>query len=367
LYTSVTGLLKLIKGGSGILRDPAFPHRPGPKDAYVPAGMVRRHFLSEGCIVEGLVKPGRKLPELHRIDKISGMNPDEYSRRTPFARLAAVDPSDRFDFSDCKDRTLRVLDLVSPIGKGTRALIVSPPRAGKTTLIEKMARAIREKSPDTRLVLLLIDERPEEVTHFRRIVDAEVLSSSNDDSPATHTELTNLTLNHIRNELECGREVVVLVDSMTRIGRAFNMVGSGTGRTMSGGMEAGALEIPRRFFGMARNIEGGGSVTILATALVDTGSRMDQLIFEEFKGTGNSELVLNRELADQRLFPAIDIRSSGTRKEELLYRPDEIDAVRLLRRRLAAMAPKQALESLLEMVHHFPTNKELLEYIRKQG
>jgi transcription termination factor Rho len=301
--------------------------------------------------------------ELARIDSICGMNPDRFRGRRPFSQLTAIDPTDRFRLSLSGDMAMRVVDLIAPIGRGTRGLIVSPPKAGKTILLEKIAHAFRMSHPETRIIVLLLDERPEEVTHFRRATDAEVFSSTNDASVDEHVELAEMTLSHVRAELECGRHVAVLVDSLTRMGRAFNQRGSGTGRTLSGGMEAGALEIPRRFFGLARNVEGGGSVTIVATALVDTGSRMDQVIFEEFKGTGNSEIILDRRMAEARVFPAIDINASGTRKEERLFGPDEGRRVALLRRALADRSPKEAMETLLARLGKFETNEDFLESI----
>jgi transcription termination factor Rho len=259
---------------------------------------------------------------------------------------------------------MRIIELMAPIGKGTRGLIVAPPKTGKTRLLEELAIAIHHAEPDTRIIVLLIDERPEEVTHFRRSVPAEVLASSNDQTVESHIKLAELTLAHIRCELECGRDVVVLVDSITRMGRAFNKHDSSRGRTLSGGIGATALEIPRKFFGLARNVEGGGSVTVLATALIETGSRMDDYIFEEFKGTGNSEVVLDRSLAEVRVFPAINILASGTRKEELLYTEEEIDALRALRRVLADQEPRAAMEGLLKLVKTTANNDELLQRVR---
>jgi transcription termination factor Rho len=258
---------------------------------------------------------------------------------------------------------MRAVDLVAPIGKGTRGLIVSPPKAGKTTMLEQIATAIRAGDAEARIIVLLIDERPEEVTFFRRTVDAEVFASSSDQRLQEHVALSELMLAHIRTELECGHDVVVLLDSLTRMARTFNLQGRGRGRSLSGGLEAGALEIPRRFFGLARNVEDGGSVTILATVLIDTGSRMDQVIFEEFKGTGNSEIVLDRSLAEARIFPAINLPASGTRKAELLYGPDDTQRLAKLRRLLAERAPKDALLSLLQLLEKYPTNEELLKRI----
>ena len=243
-------------------------------------------------------------------------------------------------------------------------MIVSPPKAGKTTLLEKIAEAIHAESPDARIIALLIDERPEEVTFFQRAVKAEVLASSSDQSVQEHVELAELTLAHIQSELECGHDVVVLVDSLTRMGRAFNLKGTGRKRTMSGGIEVGALEFPRRFFGLARNIENGGSVTIIATALIDTGSRMDQVIFEEFKGTGNCEIVLDRSLAESYIFPAIDIRKSSARKEEQLYPEEEYLGLVKLRRMLAGLEPKEAMRTLLQLYEKYATNRELLQGVK---
>lgn len=257
---------------------------------------------------------------------------------------------------------MRIIDLFAPIGRGTRGLIVSPPKAGKTQLLEDLTIAINADAPETRVVVLLIDERPEEVTHFRRKVPAEVLASSSDQSLAEHVRIANLCMAQVRCELECGHDLVVLVDSITRMGRAFNSYGSDSGRTMSGGLDSRALEIPRKFFGMARNVEHGGSVTVLATALVETGSRMDDMIFEEFKGTGNSEVVLDRSLADQRVFPAINLAKTGTRRDELLYPKGEIDAINRLRRRLLDLPPRQAIQDLLKTLEQWPTNEALLQH-----
>jgi transcription termination factor Rho len=259
----------------------------------------------------------------------------------------------------------RIIDLVAPIGKGTRGLIVSPPKAGKTMMLEQIAQAIRASEPDTRIVVLLIDERPEEVTFFRRAVDGEVFASSSDQSLREHVALSELMLAHIRTELECGRDVVVLLDSLTRMARTFNLRGGARGgsRTLSGGLDAGAMEIPRRFFGLARNIEDGGSVTILATVLVDTGSRLDQVVFEEFKGTGNSEIVLDRELAEARIFPAINLTASSTRRAELLYSPEDTRRLARLRRMLVERNTKDALLALFKLLEKYPTNEELLQRI----
>jgi transcription termination factor Rho len=330
----------------------------------VPPRLVREHKLPEGAAVTGPVRDGKLGPELAIVETVCGLTPEAFQRRTPFNELVAVNPCDRFDLAVTGEMAMRLIDLVAPIGKGTRGLIVSPPKAGKTVLLEQIGRAIRTGDPETKLIILLIDERPEEVTHFRRSLDAEVFASSSDQPLREHVELAELMLAHIRTELECGHDIVVLLDSLTRLSRTFNLRGAGSGRTMSGGLDAGALEIPRRFFGMARNVENGGSVTILATILIDTGSRLDQLIFEEFKGTGNSEIVLDRALAEARIFPAINLLASSTRKEELLYSPDDSRRIARLRRLLADRKPQDALESLIQLLDKYPTNQEFLQSIR---
>jgi len=363
----VDGILKRTKGGAGVLRSPSESLQPGSEEVHVPAGLIREYKLEEGVALAG---PGRRENDclvLAEINSVCGLDTRAYQARIPYAQLVAVNPVDRFHLSVSGEMSMRAIDLIAPIAKGTRGLIVSPPRAGKTMLLKQLAQAIHQDTPNTRIIILLVDERPEEVTDFRRTVAAEVLASTSDQSYQQQVELTELLLAHIRTDLECGRDVVVLVDSLTRMGRAFNLKGSGTKRTMSGGMEAGAMEIPRRFFGLARNIENGGSVTILATALIDTGSRMDEVIFEEFKGTGNSEIVLDRRLADQRVFPAINITKSGTRREELLHSPEDMKRLVLLRRALANRQPKEALETLLHLLEKYPTNEELLEHIPVGG
>jgi transcription termination factor Rho len=354
----------------------------------VPAQLVQDYALVEGASVSGPVVLGRQGRELAGVEAVCGLSPAAYRARTPFAQLVAVDPGERFDLGVAGDIAMRAVDLLAPIGKGTRGLIVAPPKAGKTTLLEQIARAIRAGEPEARIIVLLIDERPEELTYFRRTVEAEVFASSSDQSPGEHAALAELMLAHIRTELECGNEVVVLLDSLTRLTRAFNLrtgdpgrssagrgAGRGaerpaprpSGRSLSGGIDAAALEIPRRFFGLARNIENGGSVTIIATVLIDTGSRMDQLIYEEFKSTGNSEIVLDRALAQEHIFPAVDVHSSGTRKEERLYSLPEMSGITALRRALAGYPPQQAMPQLLRLLGRFPTNTELLGRISPPG
>lgn len=326
--------------------------------------LVKKYGLVEGATVAGPVQRKGKWLNLKGVTSVCDLTPEQFRRRQPYTRLTAITPDERFELSSTGDTSMRVVDLLAPIAKGTRGLIVSPPRAGKTMLLEEIAAGIRASDPDTRIIALLIDERPEEVTHFRRQVKAEVLASSNDRNLQEHIALTEFVMAHVTADLECGKDVVVLVDSLTRMARAFNLKGNSKmkGRTMSGGLQAGALEIPRRFFGMARNIEGGGSLTIIATVLVDTGSRMDQLIFEEFKGTGNSELVLDRSLAEARVFPAVNIPSSGTRREEMLYEADEFKQITRLRKALAGLkSNKEGMEQLLKFLNKYPTNRDFLK------
>ena len=359
--TTVSGILEVLHRGGGYLRDMARSYAPGSGDPFVPEQLITRFGLVTGALVCGSAQPGKQAPRLESVESICGLTPDAYRARTPFAKLTATNPERRFRLGVGGNASMRIVDLVAPIGHGTRGLIVSPPKAGKTQLLEDLTVAIHADAPETRVVVLLIDERPEEVTHFRRKVPAEVLASSSDQSLDEHVHIANMCMAQVRCELECGRHVVVLVDSITRMGRAFNAYGSDSGRTMSGGLDSRALEIPRKFFGMARNVENGGSITILATALIDTGSRMDDMIFEEFKGTGNSEIVLDRALADQRVFPAINISKTGTRRDELLYSATEIEKINRLRRRLLDSPPKQAILDLRKALEQFPTNEAMLK------
>lgn len=358
------GLLKLTRNRAGFLCDPAQMLGELQGDIQVSARLVREHGLVEGAIVSGPVRRGKRGDELADVVTVCGLTPAAFRDRTPFTKLTAISPNERFRLAAADEVSMRVVDLVAPIGKGTRGLIVAPPKAGKTRLLEEIAHAIHVDDPETRVILLLIDERPEEVTHFRRTMEAEVFASSNDRSTREHLALCELTLAHVRTELECGRNIVLLVDSMTRLVRAFNLSGRRASRTMSGGIEAGALEVPRRLFGLARNIEHGGSATVIGTVLVETGSAMDDLIFEEFKSTGNSEIVLDRSLAEARLFPAINVQASGTRREEELYSTDEYARLVKLHRWLASGPPKAALNSLLKLMAQVPTNEELLARIR---
>jgi transcription termination factor Rho len=363
----VSGVFQSVRQGGGFLRDAELSFQAGPNDVFVPSELVRKCGLVDGAVVAGPVRRGKRGVELAGVDSISGLPPDQFQARKRFEYLTAINPTARFRLGDSGNVSMRIVDLVAPIAKGTRGLIVAPPKAGKTRLLEEMANAIHASEPETRIIVLLIDERPEEVTGFRRSVKAEVLASSNDQALSSHTNLAELTMAHIRCELECGRDVVVLLDSITRLSRAFNLHGAGVGRTLSGGLDAKALEIPRRFFGLARAIEHGGSVTVIATALIQTGSRMDDYIFEEFKSTGNSELVLDRALAEARIYPAINVLASGTRKEELLYAPEEMEKLTLLRRALAGRDPKSAIRGLLNLLAKAPTNEELLRRLKARA
>ena len=362
---SVTGILQILDRRGGFLRDPARSFAPTRQDVFVPAALIQRHHLVSGADLAGEAKPERQGMRLDTIVSICGMSPDEFQNRPAFEKLTATNPDRRFHLGAGGNVSMRIIDLFAPIGRGTRGLIVSPPKAGKTTLLEELAQSILADAPDTKVIVLLVDERPEEVTHFRRQVKAQVLASSSDQSLEDHVQLATMCMEMARCELRCGRNVVVLVDSLTRMGRAFNSYGSDSGRTMTGGLDSRALEIPRQFFGMARNVEEGGSITVLATALIETGSRMDDLIFEEFKGTGNSEIVLDRALADQRIFPAINIAKSGTRRDELLYSKEEIEAINKLRRGALGIPPKQAITELRKAMEELATNEEMLKQVSR--
>ena len=356
----VSGVLEVSQKGGGFLRDPVRSFAQTSADVFVPQGLIQKLKLSTGALVVGTIEKNQKRTALASILSVCGLPPEAFAKRTPLKELTALNPEHRFNLGKGGIPAMRIIDLMAPIARGTRGLIVSPPKAGKTTLLENLATAIAADAPETRIVVLLIDERPEEVTHFRRATAAEVLASSSDQSVADHVRLAQMAMSQVVREIECGHDVVVLVDSITRMGRAFNQSGQGSGRTMSGGLDSRALEIPRKFFGMARNIEGSGSLTVIATALVDTGSRMDDMIFEEFKGTGNSEIVLDRNLAENRIYPAIDLRTSGTRRDELFYNEEEYAALTILRRRAVAAPPKQAMEGMLKLMEKWPTNEALL-------
>ena len=345
---------------------------PGSNDVYVSLSQVRKHGLRKGDVIEGAVRQPRegerreKFNALVRLDKINGLDPEQSRARPEFAKLVPLYPQDRLRLeTDQGVMTTRIIDLVSPIGKGQRGLIVSPPKAGKTMILQAIANAITKNNPECHLMVVLVDERPEEVTDMQRTVKGEVIHSTFDRPAEDHTTVAELAIERAKRLVEMGHDVVVLLDSITRLGRAYNLAAPASGRIMSGGVDSTALYPPKRFFGAARNIEHGGSLTILATALIETGSRADEVIFEEFKGTGNMELRLRRELADKRIFPAIDIDASSTRKEEILLTPEELKIVWQLRRVLHALEPQQALEVLMERMKGTKSNAEFLLQVQK--
>jgi transcription termination factor Rho len=345
---------------------------PGPNDVYVSLSQVRKYGLRKGDVIEGAVRQPRegerreKFNALVRLDKINGLDPEAIRGRPEFSKLTPLYPQERLRLeSDPSNMTTRIIDLVSPIGKGQRGLIVSPPKAGKTMIMQAIARAITKNNPECHLMVVLVDERPEEVTDMQRTVKGEVIHSTFDRPPDDHTTVAELAIERAKRLVEMGHDVVILLDGITRLGRAYNLAAPASGRILSGGVDSTALYPPKKFFGAARNIENGGSLTILATALIETGSRMDEVIFEEFKGTGNMELRLRRDLADKRIFPAIDIDASGTRKEELLLTPDELKIVWQLRRVLHALEAQQALEVLLDRMKGTKSNAEFLLVVQR--
>ncbi|MDX6274667.1 MAG: transcription termination factor Rho [Frankiales bacterium] len=344
---------------------------PGPNDVYVPLAQVRKTGLRKGDFIVGAVKQPtdesrrEKFLALARLDSVNGMTPEEARGRIEFGKLTPLYPQERLRLeAEPTDLTSRIIDLVSPIGKGQRGLIVSPPKAGKTMVLQSIANSITQNNPECHLMVVLVDERPEEVTDMQRSVKGEVIASTFDRPAEDHTTIAELSIERAKRLVELGHDVVVLLDSITRLGRAYNLAAPASGRILSGGVDSTALYPPKRFFGAARNIEHGGSLTILATALVETGSRMDEVIFEEFKGTGNMELKLDRRLADKRIFPAVDIDASGTRKEEILMAPEELAVVWKLRRVLHALEQQQALELVIERLKKTKSNVEFLMQIR---
>jgi transcription termination factor Rho len=345
---------------------------PGPNDVYVSLSQVRKHGLRKGDVIEGAVRQPKdgerreKFNALVRLDKVNGLDPEESVRRPEFSKLVPLYPQDRLRLeTDPTNMVTRIIDLICPIGKGQRGLIVSPPKAGKTMILQAIANAITKNNPECHLMVVLVDERPEEVTDMQRTVKGEVIHSTFDHPADDHTTVAELAIERAKRLVEMGHDVVVLLDSITRLGRAYNQAAPASGRILSGGVDSTALYPPKRFFGAARNIENGGSLTILATALIETGSRMDEVIFEEFKGTGNMELRLRRELADKRLFPAVDVDASSTRKEEILLAPEELRIIWQLRRVLHALEPQQALELLMEQMRKTKSNAEFLLQVQK--
>ena len=362
------GVLEILQDGFGFLRSPEANYLPGPDDIYVSPSQVRRFGLRGGDTVEGQIrapKDGERYFALLKVNTINFAPPDEVRHRINFDNLTPLYPNERLHLESkagqIKDNTTRVIDLIAPLGKGQRALIVAPPRTGKTVMLQNIAHAISQNHPEVYLIVLLIDERPEEVTDMSRSVKGEVVSSTFDEPATRHVQVTEMVLEKAKRLVEHKRDVVILLDSITRLARAYNTVVPSSGKVLTGGVDANALQRPKRFFGAARNIEEGGSLTIIATALIDTGSRMDEVIFEEFKGTGNSEIILDRKLSDKRTFPAIDITKSGTRKEELLVDKGTLAKMWVLRRILMPMGVTDAMEFLLGKLKETKTNSNFFD------
>ena len=366
-YPLTKGILELSDKGFGFLRQEAQNYQPAKDDVFVNPNIARELQLREGLLLEGeMVPTPRGGYEVMNISRINGVKAEKFKKTPLFNELTVIDPIEPFHLETTPTITsTRCLDLFCPIGKGTRGLIVSPPRAGKTMLLKDIANGISANHPEVDLMILLVDERPEEVTDFRRSTKGEVFASSNDEDLKSHVRIPRLVIEMAKRKVEYGKDVVVLLDSLTRVARSYNNYGRNSGRTMSGGLDSRAMEIPRKLFAAARNCEEGGSLTILATILVDTGSRMDELIFQEFKGTGNMELVLDRGMAERRIFPAIDLYKSGTRKEEKLLPADVLSKVHLLRRELAGRNPIEATESIVRAMSKTKSNKELVNMLAK--
>ncbi|MFQ5862834.1 MAG: transcription termination factor Rho [Candidatus Brocadiales bacterium] len=358
------GVVEVLQEGFGFLRSPDYNYLPCPDDIYISPSQIRRFGIRTGAIVSGQIRPPKENERYFALLKVEAINfedPELMSERVIFDDLTPLHPEERlFLETAAKELNTRVMDLITPIGKGQRGLIVSPPRAGKTVLLQKIANAVSKNHPEVILIILLIDERPEEVTEMERATQAEVISSTFDEPASRHVQVAEVVIEKAKRMVECGKDVLILLDSITRLARAYNTEVPHSGKILSGGIDANALQRPKRFFGGARNIEEGGSLTIIATALIETGSRMDDVIYEEFKGTGNMELHLDRKLADRRLFPAIDITRSGTRKEELLLDPEELKRVWLLRKVLNETNPIEAIELLREKLAKTKTNAEFL-------
>ena len=364
--TEGIGLLELHPNGYGFLRDPDNNYSRERSDPFVPGTMIEKHGLRPGVIIKGMVQPARRQqgPRLRELLEIDGLEPDAYLEVKSFDQLTPINPEQWYQLeTGPTPLTTRVMDLLTPLGKGQRALIVAPPRSGKTIMLQHIANGIAVNHPNSKLMVLLIDERPEEVTDMRRNVSGEVIASSLDEDIESHVRISQLVIQRCKRLAEEGQDVFLLMDSITRLARAFNKWVGNTGRTMSGGVDIKAMDIPKKLFSSARAFEEGGSLTIVGTALVDTGSRMDELIFQEFKGTGNMELVLDRKLADRRVWPAIDISQSGTRREELLLDPDTLHAVTMLRRTLTTMHHVEAMEQLTRQLDRFKTNAEFIKLI----
>ncbi len=358
------GVLEVLPDGYGFLRSSDYNYLPSPDDIYVSPSQIKKFSLRTGDFVSGQVRPpkeGERFFALLRVEAVNGLEPEGIRERTLFDNLTPVYPTKRISLESAPgEYSVRVMDMLSPIGKGQRGLIVSPPKSGKTVLLQKIANSITRNHPEIKLIILLIDERPEEVTDMERSVKGEVISSTFDEPAERHVQVADMVIEKAKRLVEAKEDVVILLDSITRLARAHNIVVPHSGRILSGGVDSNALHKPKRFFGAARNTEDGGSLTIIATALIDTGSRMDDVIFEEFKGTGNMELVLNRDLSDRRIFPAIDVNRSGTRREDLLMKEDDLAKVWIIRKILSDFTPVEAMEFLLDKIRGTKTNKEFL-------
>jgi transcription termination factor Rho len=363
------GVLEVVQDGFGFLRSPEANYLPGPDDIYVSPEMIRKHSMRTGDTVEGVMKEPNDAERYFALISVEAINfedPAKAKHKVAFENLTPLYPDERLNMevtseNNTKDRSARIIDLVAPIGKGQRSLIVAPPRTGKTVLLQNIANSIEKNHPEAYLIVLLIDERPEEVTDMQRSVKGEVVSSTFDEPATRHVAVSEMVIEKAKRLVEHKRDVVILLDSITRLGRAFNTTVPSSGKVLTGGVDANALQRPKRFFGAARNIEEGGSLTIIATALIDTGSRMDEVIFEEFKGTGNSEIVLDRKIADKRVFPAIDITKSGTRKEELLVDKIDLQKTYVLRRILNPMGTTDAVEFLIGKLKQTKTNEDFFD------
>ncbi len=358
------GVLEILPDGYGFLRSPDYNYLPGPDDIYVSPSQIRKFDLKTGDTISGQVRPpheGEKYFALVKIEAVNFESPDEARNKILFDNLTPLYPQERLKLETSRENvSARVMDLLTPLGKGQRGLIVSPPRAGKTMLLQQVANSITTNHPEVVLMVLLIDERPEEVTDMQRSVKGEVISSTFDEPAARHVQVAEMVIEKAKRLVEHKRDVVILLDSITRLARAYNTIVPPSGKVLSGGVDSNALQRPKRFFGSARNIEEGGSLTIIATALIDTGSRMDDVIFEEFKGTGNSEIILERKLVDKRVFPAIDIQRSGTRKEELLIPKEDLSRIWVLRKVLNPLSPVEAMELLIDKLSKTKANGEFL-------
>lgn len=368
-YSFSSGVLEVLPDGYGFLRSPDYNYLSSPDDIYVSPSQIKKFNLRTGDTVAGQVRPpknGERFFALLKVTSVNGEEPEKVMHRRLFDNLTPLYPEKRIQLETVPgEYSMRIMDLLTPIGFGQRGLIVSPPKSGKTILLQKIANSITRNHPDVKLIVLLIDERPEEVTDWKRTVKAEVISSTFDEPAERHVQVSDIVIEKAKRLVEMGNDVVILLDSITRLARANNTVIPHSGKILSGGVDAYALHKPKRFFGAARNTEEGGSLTIIATALIDTGSRMDEVIFEEFKGTGNMEIVLDRNLADRRIFPAIDVNRSGTRKEELLIKEDVLMRIWLLRKTLSEMTPVEAMEFLLNNMTGTKNNKEFLESMNR--